>query len=151
MQKIVLRFLKYKTFLIFQPDGGIRQLSINLLLDSEEPLPVWQVRNQYYWTWDFAQFLIELPVDSKSTKFKLLIIAERGDNDGKVLIRKKKNQTQIFSQAFVLLSYITVLKDIFELGARCLSRGLFQRIEIIVRCVIYKQLVLTSDNSHIFF
>ena len=61
-----------------------------MLLDSEEPLPVWQVRNQYYWTWDFAQFLIELPVDSKSTKFKLLIIAERGDNDGKVLIRKKK-------------------------------------------------------------
>ena len=60
-----------------------------MLLDSEEPLPVWQVRNQYYWTWDFAQFPIELPVGPKKatpTKFKLLIIAERGDNDGKILI-----------------------------------------------------------------
>ena len=67
------------------------------MLDAEEPLPVWQVRNQYYWTWDFAQFPIELPVDSDSTKFKLLIIAERGDNDGKILIWKK-NQTQCFSK-----------------------------------------------------
>lgn len=79
---------------MFQPDGGIRQLSINLLLDAEEPLPVWQVRNQYYWTWDFAQFPIELPVDSDSTKFKLLIIAERGDNDGKIL---KKSDSKLQS------------------------------------------------------
>ena len=60
-----------------QPDGGIRQLSILYLVDSKEPVPIWEVRNQHYWTWDYAQVNI-----ASEEKFKLLITAERGDNDG---------------------------------------------------------------------
>ena len=64
-----------------QPDGGIRQLSILKVtgLSEEEPevVPIWEVRNQHYWTWDYAQVNI-----ASEEKFKLLITAERGDNDG---------------------------------------------------------------------
>ena len=47
------------------------------LVDSKEPVPIWEVRNQHYWTWDYAQVNI-----ASEEKFKLLITAERGDNDG---------------------------------------------------------------------
>ena len=66
----------------FQPDGGITQLSIDLLYRFvENPIPIWRVRNQHYWTWDYAQVKI-----SNVDKFRLLITAERGDNKGNMLI-----------------------------------------------------------------
>ena len=54
-------------------------LFIDLLLESEAPLPIWQVRNQHYWNWDYGQIKI-----TTEKKFSLLITATRGDNDGKV-------------------------------------------------------------------
>ena len=38
---------------------------------------LWQVRNQHYWTWDYAQ--VKVKTDQS---FVFLITAERGDNSG---------------------------------------------------------------------
>ena len=49
------------------------------LLDSNEenPKPLWQVINQHYWTWDYAQ--VQVKTDGI---FQLAVTAERGDNTG---------------------------------------------------------------------
>ena len=65
-------------FFLFQPDGGIRQLSIDMIPVGEGGVvPLWQVRNQHYWTWDYAQ--VKVKTDQS---FIFLITAERGDNSG---------------------------------------------------------------------
>ena len=62
----------------FQPDGGIKKFSVYLLDSNEEnPKPLWQVINQHYWTWDYAQ--VQVKTDGI---FQLLVTAERGDNTG---------------------------------------------------------------------
>ena len=61
-----------------QPDGGIDYLGIDLLVEDEEPRPLWQVRNMHYFTWDYGQVQVQA-----DRKFKLLLTAMHGDNNGK--------------------------------------------------------------------
>ena len=46
-------------------------------------VPLWQVRNQHYWTWDYAQ--VKVKTDQS---FVFLITAERGDNSGDLKVNK---------------------------------------------------------------
>ena len=62
--------------MLFQPDGGIRRLAVDLLLESEEvPQSIWQVENMHIGLWDHGQVQIKT-----QEKFSLFVIAERGDN-----------------------------------------------------------------------
>ena len=61
---------------------------------------LWQVRNQHYWTWDYAQ--VKVKTDQS---FVFLITAERGDNSGNI---SNKNVASNGKQKFAKIFFYNV-------------------------------------------
>ena len=65
---------------------------------------LWQVRNQHYWTWDYAQ--VKVKTDQS---FVFLITAERGDNSGDFSnINVASNGKQNLLKYFFIIYFPTV-------------------------------------------